>query len=169
MSDLIRKISDLIDKNINKPPKEPRQGCLGTVAVISGILGGSFTVSGLYHLLFAAGVNYTQTLLLLVFGGLVPLGLCATIWYIIHQNRQKFKLEYAHWLENSLLKCALRREGRITATEAAVELDIQTQTAEAALDEMLHKGIADILVAETGTKVYKIRGLGEDKFNAEEI
>lgn len=169
MADIIKRINDFLEKgNDPQPPKEPSTGCLWTGTVLSGLVGIPFTLMGIFELIQGlSGIPVIWILTIMVFFGFIPMGISGLFWRAIDQKQKKYQLDYAHWLENNILKYSMHEQGRITAAEVAVHLNISTEFAEKTLDQMVNQNLMDISISEKGVKVYHVRGLGENKNNVE--
>lgn len=101
--------------------------------------------------------------------GLLPLSMAGVLFFIVKKKKAAFRVEMNIWFESRILKQAVSSAGRLTAAEAAMANAISINQAKTLLDELVVRGVAEMLISESGTIVYKIHGIGEDKENAEGV
>jgi hypothetical protein len=130
--------------------------------ILSGqYVGGSPDYKGDHSL----GINITMGIVC----GLFPLGLAGLIIYNLFRKKRKYDDELALWLETCILRFSARQNGRITAQETAMELSVSVMKAKEALEQLVTKGMAEVLVSDAGDVIYQIRGIGQDKSKAEGV
>lgn len=73
--------------------------------------------------------------------------------------------------EVEVLKLARRLDGRLTAMEVVTELGVGVDKAEAALKDLNQRGIAGVLISDSGLMVYSFRELEnlDEKDSAEPL
>lgn len=101
--------------------------------------------------------------------GIIPLGLSGLCIVSIQRKKRRYGELMSTWLETSILKYASARDGRMTTQDVAVEFQIGFTDAKKHLDQLVIKGVAEILVSESGEMIYAVHGFGEDKSKAEKV
>jgi hypothetical protein len=62
-------------------------------------------------------------------------------------------------LESEVLRLAGQRGGRLALVEVVTEMAVPTEAAQAALDALVHREIADIAVTDAGILIYTFRDI----------
>jgi hypothetical protein len=101
--------------------------------------------------------------------GLLPLGLSGLSIYNIHRRKTRYTELLSEWLETCILKYAANHNGRVMTQEVAIEFSIGFTESKKQLDQLVIKSVADVLVTDSGEMIYGIRGMGDDKSEAERI
>ncbi len=101
--------------------------------------------------------------------GIIPLGLSGLCIVSIQRRKKRYGEMMSTWLETSVLKYASTRDGRMTTQDVAMEFQIGFTEAKKHLDQLVIKGVAEILVSESGEMIYAVHGFGEDKSKAEKV
>ena len=62
-------------------------------------------------------------------------------------------------LDSEILRLAARHDGRLTLVEVVQEMAVPSEEAQAALDGLVHREVADLAVTDSGTLVYTFRDI----------
>ena len=108
---------------------------------------------------------------LFVLSGLLPL--CASgylLWRLMRRERHPW-LWRQRLREAAILRLARRLGGRLTVADVALGTGLTLQTSEAALNELVRKGYAELQVSPSGVLVYHCFPLADDhdKSHAERV
>lgn len=136
------------------------------IAVLTDILGGQY-VNGSPD--YKGNSSLGTILRMGIICGLFPLSLAGLFVYNLFRKKRKYQEAVALWLETCILRFSAKQGGKITAQETALELSVSVLQAKEALELMVTKGIAEVLISETGDVIYQIRGIGQDKSKAEGV
>ena len=94
-------------------------------------------------------------------------------WLLIRKHRKKLKIYQTNidtYYERKILKYAITQSGRVTPVEISLNIEnLNITQAKLALDRMVSRGMADMLIAQDGTLVYYIQGITPDKSSTETI
>jgi hypothetical protein len=108
---------------------------------------------------------------LFVLSGLLPLSASIyLLWRLMHHERRPRLWRYRS-REAAILKLARRLGGRLTVADVALGTGLTLQASEAALNELVRKGYAELQVSRSGVLVYHCFPLadGNDKSHAERV
>lgn len=125
-------------------------------------LGTGFLLAGtlpIPNLIFAKGILEGEgaSLALAFFGLLVASGVALMRSALVKPKGQRPPLDDAQ-----ILAAARRRDGRITATELALDLGLGATVAQDALDALVIRGVAGIDVGKTGLMIYRFTKAREE-------
>ena len=72
---------------------------------------------------------------------------------------------------DDILEFALTKNGRVTAAEISAYFDVDIETAEKRLDQCVEKGQAQLMISQSGIKVYRFHHIisEEEKGHAESV
>jgi hypothetical protein len=139
------------------------KGALAAVLYGSGTL----VVSGvLFYFSWKLGLTA-----LFVLSGLLPLSASAyLLWRLMRRERQPWLWRYRS-REAAILRLARRLGGRLSVADVALGTGLTLRASEAALNELVRKGYAELRVSPSGVLVYHCFPLADerDKSHAERV
>jgi hypothetical protein len=108
---------------------------------------------------------------LFVLGGLLPLGGSAYLLWLLMRRGRSPGLWRRGPRQAAILRLARRLGGRLTVADVALGTGLRLQEAEAALNDLVRRGYADLQVSRSGVLVYHCFPLadGRDKRRAEPV
>jgi hypothetical protein len=112
--------------------------------------------------------SYTSNLAMLIIVGILPASMgCILIYNTIKKNRNSEKDR----LENTILKLAKENNGKLTASDVAMNTSLSVEESKNYLDSLCIKGIVELFISESGISVYKFKMIipENEKNNAEKL
>ncbi|MCX7950266.1 MAG: hypothetical protein N2509_09175 [Treponemataceae bacterium] len=88
-----------------------------------------------------------------------PLGFLVGGIALYRRSQKNQQKERRVSLERGIISLARQQGGLITPTEVVLHLGVSIEEAQALLDGLCHRGLAQIQVSAEGTLVYRIEGL----------
>lgn len=128
---------------------------------------GTLVVSGI---LFYSSWKLGLTALF-VLSGLLPLAASVYLLWRLMQRGRPPRLWRSKSREAAILQLAQRLGGRLTVADVAMGTGLTLREAEAALNELVHKGYADLHVSPSGVLIYQCFPLvgAADRDRAEQL
>jgi hypothetical protein len=120
---------------------------------------GTLVVSGvLFYFSWKLGLTA-----LFVLSGLLPLSASAyLLWRLMHRQRQPW-LWGSRAREAAILRLARHLEGRLSVADVALATGLTLQASEAALNQLVRKGYAELQVSPSGVLIYHCFPLANDR------
>lgn len=101
--------------------------------------------------------------------GLIPMIFAGYVFRNLTKKKKLHEAELRQWFESNILRYSAAHKGLVTAEEIAMEFSIGIVRAKKILEGLVVQSVAELRVNESGTLVYYIRGINEDKDNTERI
>jgi hypothetical protein len=101
--------------------------------------------------------------------GIIPMLFAGYVFWGLTKKKRQHEAEVKQWFETNILRFAASQKGQVTAEEIAMEFNIDILRAKEILDALVIQSVAELRVNDSGTLVYHIRGINEDKDHTEKI
>lgn len=128
------------------------QAFIGIVLAVGGFL---LLVGGIINMTDPNNPNILQDVVTLPF----PLGFLVGGIALYRSSQKNQQKERRVSLERGIISLARQQGGLVTPTEVVLHLGVSIEEAQALLDGLCHRGLAQILVNPEGTLMYRIEGL----------
>jgi hypothetical protein len=93
----------------------------------------------------------------------LPLIGCATLWIILNKKKKKLKVDRDQWMMIHIIHFAKQNSGRISIPDIIVNLQVTAEDAKKVVDELVLKGVLQVMVTPSGALVYQLTGLDENQ------
>ena len=141
-----------------------------------GLLFGIFSLTDLLTGQYKGGdpaytkdISFSVMLGMFAVCGVLPSAFAVFVFWNLTKKKKKHEADLLQWFETNILRYAVLQKGRVTAEEIAMEFNIGTSRAKEILESMVVRSVAELRVNESGTLVYFIHGINEDKDHTEKI
>lgn len=93
----------------------------------------------------------------------LPLAGCAALWITIRKKKNQQLEERRQWMMFHCVQLAKNNQNRLSVPEIIINLQVSADDAKKTMDELVTKGLFEIMITPSGALVYQLTGFDRDK------
>ncbi len=106
---------------------------------IGGLIGGFFCCTGL------------------------PLAACIVLWVTFRKKKKQRMADRNQWMMFHSVQLAKQNHGRLSVPEMIINLQVSADDAKKTMDELVTKGLFEVMITPSGGLVYQLISFDQDK------